>query len=231
MRLGRAIALALAGDGVNVVVHYGRSDQAASETADDIRAMGADAWAIQADLAQADAVAQLFSRAVDLAGPIDILINNASIFPADRVLETTTVAIERNVQINAVAPLLLSRAMASQRRSGHIVNLLDSRVNDYDQEHAAYHLSKRMLLTLTRMLSMELAPLIAVNAVAPGLVLPPPGKDESYLRQMAHTNPLNRHGDAEDIAEAVMYLVNSRFVTGQVLFVDGGRHMKGNMYG
>jgi len=134
------------------------------------------------------------------------------------------------VQVHALAPLTLSRALAKQGRDGHIINMLDSRVTDYDRDHAAYHLSKRMLLTLTRMLAMELAPRIAVNGVAPGLILPPAGKDESYLRDLAHTNPMNRHGGVGDITDAVLYLLTSRFVTGQVMFVDGGRHMRGPLY-
>ena len=111
------------------------------------------------------------------------------------------------------------------------MNLLDSRITDYDREHAAYHLSKRMLFALTRMLALELAPRTIVNAVAPGLILPPEGKDEDYLRRMAHTVPLNRHGDAGDIEQAVLFLLRCEFVTGQVIFVDGGRHMEGRVYG
>jgi len=230
-RLGRAMALALGAEGANVVVHYGRSAGAAAETAGQIHAAGAKAWALQADLSDPAAAAGLFARAVELAGPVDILINNASIFPAGSVLTVTPEEITRNLDLHAVAPLLLSRAMADQQRPGHIVNMLDSRVGDYDRHHAAYHLSKRMLHTLTRMLALELAPRIAVNAVAPGLILPPPGEDADFLQRLAHTNPLDRHGGPADITDAALYLLRSRFVTGQVLFVDGGRHMKGSVYG
>ena len=102
---------------------------------------------------------------------------------------------------------------------------------DYDRAHAAYHLSKRMLFTLTRMMALEFAPQIRVNAVAPGLILPPPGQDASFLERMASTNPLGRHGDASDVADAVLFLTGAGFVTGQVIYVDGGRHMKGAVYG
>jgi len=230
-RLGRAIALDLGSEGVNVIVHYGRSAEAAADTAEEVRAAGVHTWTLQADLARREPASSLFGRAVELAGPIDILINNASIFRPDRVLDCPPEDIDLNLQIHAVAPLLLSRAMAAQGRRGHIINLLDSRVTDYDRDHAAYHLSKRMLLTLTRMLAIELAPRIAVNAVAPGLILPPPGQDDAYLDKMASGNPLNRHGGPSDIVRAVRYLLASDFVTGQVLFVDGGYHMKGNVYG
>ena len=230
-RLGGAMALALAGRGVNVIVHHNRSALAAGQTAEQARAAGVASWPIQADLADPAGAADLFSRAVALAGPIDILINNASIFLAGRILDLTPEDIARNMSVHAAAPLMLTRAMAAQDRPGHVVNLLDSRIGDYDREHAGYHLSKRTLFTLTRMLALELAPRIAVNAVAPGLVLPPEGEDEDYLDRLAHTNPLNRHGDAKDVTDAVIFLLESGFVTGQVLFVDGGRHMKGSVYG
>ncbi len=229
-RLGRATALALAGEGANVVVHYNRSANAAETAAEEIRAAGAAAWTLQADLSDPREVDSLMPRAIEAAGQIDILINNASIFQAGSIMEVTVEEIADNVQVHALAPLTLCRALARQGLDGHIINMLDSRVTDYDRDHAAYHLSKRMLLTLTRMLALELAPRIAVNGVAPGLILPPAGKDESYLRDLAHTNPMNRHGGAEDITDAVLYLLTSRFVTGQVMFVDGGRHMRGRVY-
>ncbi|HNR34300.1 MAG TPA: SDR family oxidoreductase, partial [Candidatus Hydrogenedentes bacterium] len=135
------------------------------------------------------------------------------------------------VNLNALAPFLLGRCLAAQKRPGGIVNLLDARIADYDREHASYHLSKRLLFTLTRMMAVEFAPCVRVNGIAPGLILPPEGKDESYLAQLAATNPLNRYGSPDDVAEAVLYLLRSDFVTGQVIFVDGGRHMRGGMYG
>ncbi len=230
-RLGRAIALALAGQGAGVVVHYNTSADAAGETAEQVRAAGAKCWTVQADLADPAAAEGLFGRAVEQAGPIDILVNNASIFPAGDLLETTPDEIALNVQVHATAPLQLSRALAAQQRGGHIVNLLDARIADHDRSHAAYHLSKRVLLALTRMLALELAPRIAVNAVAPGLILPPPGEDDSYLAKLANTNPMGRHGAPRDVAEAVIFLVTSRFITGQIIFVDGGRHMRGSVHG
>ena len=230
-RLGRAIALALARNGSNVVVHYNRSGQAANETAEQVRAEGVKCWTVQADLADSSAAASLFTRALELAGPIEVLVNSASVFPTGRVLDTTSEDIARSVQIHAAAPLLLGQAMAAQQRPGHIVNILDSRITDYDREHAAYHLGKRMLFTLTRMLAIELSPDIAVNAVAPGLILPPPGENEEHLTRMSGTNPMNRHGDPKDVADAVLYLLKSSFVSGQVIFVDGGRHLRGSVYG
>lgn len=229
-RLGRATALALASEGADVVVHYRGSEADARNTATEIEKAGRRAWTLQADLADAAQAEALIPRAIRMAGPIDILINNASIFPIDQVVDFSPADLAVNVQVHAMSPLQLGRAFAAQNRSGDIINFLDSRVTDYDREHASYHLSKRMLYTLTRLLAVEFAPQIKVNAVAPGLILPPPGKDEAYLEQLKTTNFLQRYGRAEDIAAAVVFLLNSDFITGQVIFVDGGRHLKGRMY-
>lgn len=231
-RLGRAMALYLAEQGAAVVVHYHTSQQQAESLQSAIEQTGGRAVLCQADLADAGQADGLVGKAVELLGrPLDILINNASIFQEQRLLDTTSQAMAENMMIHAYAPLTLSRAFAAQAESGHIVNLLDSRVQDYDKLHVPYHLSKRSLLALTRMLAVELAPAVAVNAVAPGLVLPPEGQSDDYLTDLAHTNPLNRFGSGQDICEAVTFLVQSTFITGQVIYVDGGRHMKGHMYG
>lgn len=229
-RIGRAIALALAQQNAKVVVHYNRSEEAAAALCEQVEGMGSSAWMAKADLTDPDETSSLFHRAIAEAGPIDMLINNASIFDQETLWETTEASLQRNLQIHAMAPLVLARDMAKQERAGHIVNLLDARATVYDRRHASYHLSKRMLMTLTRMLALELAPNIAVNAVAPGLIIPPAGQDESYLKRYAHCNPLNRHGSAGQVADAVLFLLASRFVTGQVIYVDGGYHMKGHMY-
>jgi hypothetical protein len=232
-RIGRGVALALAEAGVDVVVHYRSSRGEAEATASLIRRAGRQAWSVQADLGNADQAATLLARAAEAAAaPVDILVNNASTFSADTVMDFTPQTLLASVQLHAMAPLVLARAFAAQKLpAGDIVNFLDSRMEDYDRRHASYHLGKRMLWTITRMLATELAPAIKVNAVAPGLILPPKGKDEQYLADLAHTNPLNRVGSVAGIAAAVRMLVESDFITGQVIYVDGGRHIRGNFYG
>jgi len=229
-RLGRAMALALAQEGVRVVAHHNRSEREAALLCDEITRSGGSAWRVQGDLAEAEQVQRVFRDAVAQAGPIDILINNASIFESDTIWDATEDSVLLNLRIHAMAPLTLAREMARQGSEGHVVNLLDTRVTVYDKEHASYHISKRVLATLTRMLAVELAPKIVVNGIAPGLILPPAGQDESYLQGLVYTNPLKRHGGPRDVAEAMLFLLRSHFVTGQILYVDGGYHMKGHMY-
>jgi len=229
-RIGRVIALTLARNGAHVVVHYHQSAQEALELCSEIQRLGVSAWPVPGDLMDAQQAEKIFPDAVAKAGPIDILVNNGSIFEKDTLWEATEESIGKNVRIHAVAPLILARQLARQERTAHIVNLLDTRVAVYDREHASYDLSKSMLLTLTRMLALELAPKVAVNAIAPGSILPPPGQGQAYMAKLTYTNPLNRIGDPEEIAETVLYLVRSRFVTGQIVYVDGGMHLKGHLY-
>ncbi len=224
-RLGAAIARALSGEGASVVIHYNRSHGPAERLAQELEAAGTSAWVVKADLGKSEEVDALIPRALELSGPLDILVNNASIFSPDTLMEATFEDVVQNLRVNAWAPLALSRSFARHAKRGAIVNFLDTRVADYDWRHFSYIASKNVLELWTRMTALEFAPEIRVNAVAPGLILPPPGEDEAYLRAMKDTVPLKRHGGAEDIARAVIFLLHSDFVTGQVIYVDGGRHL------
>lgn len=229
-RLGRAMALALARQGVHVIVHYHRSEAEARQVLEEIQQGQGVGWLIQADLNRPEEAETLLDKARDQAGLVDILINNASIFQEETLWESSSASLQRNMHLHAYAPLVLARALAAQDRPAHIINLLDSRVQDYDKQHLPYHLSKRTLLSLTRILALELAPKISVNGIAPGLILPPEGQDPDYLEKLAHTNPLNCHGGPQDIVDALLFLLQSRFISGQIIYVDGGRHMKGKIY-
>ena len=229
-RLGRAAALGLARAGMDVALHFRESRNEAEVLAEEIRAMGRRAWTFGADLAEEGAADALATNAEDGAGPIDVLVNNASIYPEDRLNDLSESSLAENIRVNAWVPFALARRVAAQGRPACVVNVLDTRIRDYDARHVAYHLSKRMLFSLTRMMALEYAPRVRVNAIAPGLVLPPPGKSEAYLAELSPTNPLNTHGEAEDVVRAIRFLVEGTFVTGQVIYIDGGRHMLGGLY-
>ena len=230
-RLGRAIAIALGRCGASVVVHCNRSRDEAAALVEELKASGVGAWTVQADLASPAGRRKVMSEALKMCGGFDILVNNASVFPEDRLAELDENAAWRIFRVNVFAPLDLSLAFAHQGRPGCIVNMLDSRITMNDARHASYHLGKRMLFNITRMLALDLAPRIRVNAVAPGLILPPAGRDERWMKRFAGRNPLRRRGFPEDVADAVLFLVSNPFVTGQVIYVDGGEHMKGAMHG
>lgn len=229
-RIGKAIALALAKEGANVVIHCNRSEDEAEQTAEEIRQLGCESSVLQYDLNEPDRISLFAQARHATGGDINILINNASIFEEGDPCSTTAEEFTTNMNIHALSPLLLSQCLAAQQSGGDIVNILDTRILECDNKHSAYHLSKRTLFTLTRMLAKEFAPQIRVNAVAPGLVLPPQGKDEAYIKELAHSLPLQKHGSAEDVADAVIYLLKSSFITGQVIYIDGGRHLRGSSY-
>jgi pteridine reductase len=224
-RIGRETALTLADQGVNVVIHFNRSDSEARRLAEQLQLKGVKVWTVQADFRRSDEYQTLIERAQQAAGGLDILINNASIFPLETLKDLTWSELSANMEVNAWVPFVLSRQFAERIGRGKIVNLHDSRLKGYDWTHVGYILSKHVLAAMTRMMALEFAPNITVNAVAPGLILPPPGKDESYLQNLLHTVPLQRHGEAQDIADAVVFLVRSDFITGNVIYVDGGRHL------
>jgi pteridine reductase len=231
-RIGRAIAIALAEEGVHVVVHDRRALVAeTNKVCGEVVACGAKSWQILADLERPEEYESLIAQALKAAGSLDILINNASIFLPGTVMDVGFSDVTRHLQVNAWAPFVLSREFARLAERGKIVNLLDTRITGYDRSHVAYVLSKKILSVLTTMCALEFAPGFTVNAVAPGLILPPAGKDENYLDGLAETIPLRKHGGPGDIAAAVLYLLKSDFVTGQILYVDGGRHLGEELHG
>ncbi len=230
-RLGRVTALALAGEGANIIVHYRSSEVEAEELAGDIRRRGVQAWTVQADFAQPEEYTSLLPRALHMAGSLDILINSASIFPANTLADITFAGLMSNTEVNAWAPFVLMRCFKELVGAGKIVNLLDTRINGYDWGHVGYIVSKHILAVFTQMTALDYAPDITVNAVAPGLILPPPGQTEEYLDKLVDTVPLKRHGEPEDVADAIVYLLTSAFCTGNIIYVDGGRHLKEHVNG
>lgn len=161
---------------------------------------------------------------------MDVLVNNASIFPPGRMEAMALGDLFTNIRINAWAPFLMTRALWTRLRgSGErasVVNLLDTRLVGTDLAHAPYHLSKALLAEITTMTALEFGPELQVNGVAPGAVLPPEEMDESYLESLTGELPLKRRGHPSDITGATLYLLGAPFVTGQVIFVDGGRHIR-----
>jgi pteridine reductase len=228
VRLGRALALALAEQHVQVAVHYGSSIEAAQEVVAQIRSMGGEAIALPADLRNVSRVSDVIKRAADQFGPIDILINSAAIFKPGNPIETTAAEWDEHFSINVKAPFFLSQAFAAQvgrDRSAHIINIADWRGVRPDAEHAAYSITKAALIALTRTLALALAPNIQVNAIAPGAILLPADQDQAYLDRLAATIPLKRSGSPDDVAQAMLYLLRSTFITGDLIFVTGGQHL------
>lgn len=228
-RLGRAIALELAGAGFDVAVHFHGSAREAEETVAAIRAMGRDAVPVGADLAQETAVAALLPAAAAALGPIGVLVNNASVFERDEWDTASRDSWDAHLGLNLRAPLVLTQAFARAlpgSAQGVVVNLLDQRVWSLTPHFLSYTVSKSALWSLTRQLALALAPRIRVNAIGPGPALPSPRQSaEQFARQCAST-PL-RHGTTpEEVGRAVLAILALPALTGQMLALDGGQHLQ-----
>ena len=229
VRIGRALALRLAERGANVCIHYGSSGSAAESTLAEIVACGVRGTAVQADFREPVAAAgSVFDHACAELGSIDLLVNSAAIFEPGDLLHTDESLWDRHLDINLKAPAFLSRELAARLppdRSGHIVNIADWRGQRPGTGFLAYTVAKAGLIALTRSLALELAPRIQVNAIAPGAILPPPGESAETFQQRAAGIPLERTGTPQAIVDALIYFIESDFITGQVLTVTGGEDL------
>lgn len=228
VRVGRAITLELARAGAHVVVNYHSSAEAAQQTVADARALGVEALAVQGDVANADDVALLAATVRERFGGADCLINSASHFGKTPLLSTDPAVLDewrRVTRILIDGPFYLANTLAPQmleRGGGAIVNIVDLTVFEPWRNFAAHAVGKSGLLVLTRQLALELAPTVRANAVALGNILPPPGWSEQQIAAHARRSLLGRWGSPEEAAQAVRFLLEADFITGEVLTVDGG---------
>lgn len=229
-RIGRVLAEKLAEHGASVVVHYRASGDEAAATVAAICEMGGEAWWLDGDLADPAVAAELVDRAAGTAGrPLDILVNNASIFEPGGLLDTTLDHWEANQAVNLRAPMQLAQAFARQLpegRPGDIVNLNDFRGARPGADHFAYTISKVGLHGLTRSLALDLAPRIRVNELALGAVLAPAGASEEYVRTLRSEIPTGKFPSPHEVAHALVFLLENAAVTGQTVYLDGGRNLK-----
>jgi NAD(P)-dependent dehydrogenase (short-subunit alcohol dehydrogenase family) len=160
-------------------------------------------------------------------GKIDILINNASVYFPGKFTEETPFQIETQLRVNFTAPLLLSKLFAEQKKlkEGCIINILDARISDFARADGSYWLSKKCLFELTKQLAVQLAPKIRVNALAPGALLPPAGGIAFSQKAAAKATTLKRLPKMRELVNAALFLVGNDAVTGQTIFIDGGRHL------
>jgi pteridine reductase len=225
VRVGRAIALALARGGADVAVHYRGSAAEAEEVAAAIRAAGRRATPLQADLVHPEDCRRLVRSAVSALGGLDVLVHSAANFHRAPLAETDENLWDDAMNVNARPALLLAREAAPvlKQRRGRIVLVSDALASAPVRGYVAHAASKAAVEGLVRALAIELAPEVSVNGVAPGTVLVPAGTSEDVAARWASEIPLRRIGTAEDVADAVVFLSSgSGFVTGQIVHVDGG---------
>ncbi|MEI6971780.1 MAG: SDR family oxidoreductase [bacterium] len=225
LRLGRAVCEALAARQCNLVIHCRRSRKQAAALSRDLRRGGVSTFVVNGDLSTGAGCRAVMRQACRAAGKIDILVNNASVFGCDRIAGMTEKKMQEQLRVNFIGPVMLMREFVRQTAAGKIVNMLDRRVAGNEAGCLPYLLSKKALGELTRSAALELAPGVTVNGVAPGPVLPAVGRGLPPAMRLAGAIPLGRRPAPADIAAAVVFLLESDAITGQILFVDGGQHL------
>jgi NAD(P)-dependent dehydrogenase (short-subunit alcohol dehydrogenase family) len=224
-RVGKAVAMTLAQAGANLVVNYYSSDTAARQTVEAAQALGVGALAVQADVGDLEQVRALVAAAADRFGAVDILVNSASIWQKTPMPMGDFADWHRVLGLMVHGSMYCADAVApmmQERGEGAIVNIVDLSAWKPFSGYIAHSVGKAGLLALTRALALELAPTVSVNAVAPGPVLPPPDYSEKQIARIAGRTLKRRWGSAQDVADAVRFLVEADYITGEVIVVDGG---------
>jgi NAD(P)-dependent dehydrogenase (short-subunit alcohol dehydrogenase family) len=236
-RVGRAIALALARAGSSVAIHYGSSEEAAQETAEDLRSLGVEAWTFQGDLSQPAAIRELLAEVGSSCPHLDVVVNSAASFKKRPFADIDAEEWNEVLAVNLRAPFLVTREAApllraSLRPTGEaaaVVNMVDLSATLPWPGYAHHGVSKAGLLHLTRQAARELGPQIRVNAIAPGAILPPPGMeaDSEEWREVGHRLPVGTTGHPDQVGDTAVFLASNDFITGTVITVDGGEHLLG----
>ena len=237
-RLGREIALALAGAGWRVAVHYRDSLEDATKTVADCAHLTTGAAAFRCDLGDETAVRQLLPTVVEALGPVDAVVNSASTFEHDTTASFSFAAMEKHMRSNAGAAILLAQALHAHivRRSppapasgaainAAVVNLLDQKLWNQNPDFLSYTLSKAALEAANTMLALSLSPLLRVVGVAPGLTLTSHLLSDAKFAALHTLSPLGRSSTAQDVAATVLFALQNRSITGTTLLVDGGQHL------
>jgi NAD(P)-dependent dehydrogenase (short-subunit alcohol dehydrogenase family) len=229
-RIGRAIALALAGDGWDLALHYHRSAGEARSLQAEIEAMGRRAATVAWDLADPESATPFVQEVRHALGPVSLLVNNASVLERDSLASMTLQSFRRLVDINLTSQVLLMQAFAAQAdlpAAASIVNMLDQQMAAPSPRFFSYGIAKIGLEGATRLAAFELAPRVRVNGIAPGWVLASPMQTEDAHLDRQRAMPLGEGLSPDDIVHAVRYLIKAAHVTGEVLLVDSGQRLIG----
>jgi pteridine reductase len=224
-RVGAATALYCAKRGYDIALHYQRSESEAKALQEQIKSLGSECRIFSHDLADIKGLPGLATKVKQAFPRCTALVNNASVFERAGLMETDEALFDRQMDINFKAPFFLTQAFVKTFGEGSVVNILDTDVTGTGTSHFAYLLSKKALLEFTRMAARELGPKIRVGGVCPGSMLPSAENPDGYEDKVAKLIPLKENPSLDELAEAVLWLTQQRHVTGQVIFVDGGKHV------
>jgi NAD(P)-dependent dehydrogenase (short-subunit alcohol dehydrogenase family) len=227
-RIGSAIAISFAKAGWNIALHFGTSLTEAKNLKKELEEYGAKVSLIQADLKDSADIKNIIPAANDALGPLNCLVNNAALFERDDIHTATEDSFESHMNINLLAPILLSQAFAAQLPhdvQGNIINIVDQRVFNLRPEFLTYTLSKSGLWTLTQTTAMALAPTIRVNAIGPGPTLANTRQTAAQFKQQKESVPLGYGPSPEEIADTVHFILGASSMTGEFIALDGGQHL------
>lgn len=227
-RVGRAIAVALGGRGMRVAVHFNAAADGAQETVRQIRAAGGDGEVIAADLTDSNAPARLISGVVEMFGSLDVLVNSAAVMVRTPFGDVTPRAWDDIMALNQRAPFFLAQAAAPHLRAvrGVIVNIADLAAFETWPAFIPHGISKASVVYMTRALARVLAPEVRVAGIAPGTVFLPENWNRDEAEHLRETTPLARHGSPSDVSSTVLFILDSDYLTGETIIVDGGRHVR-----
>lgn len=224
VRIGKYLAEKLAYDGYSIAIHYNNSEHEAYKLAKNLLPL-TNVMLFKADLTKKDQTTQLIDNINKQLGPVNLLINNASICKNDNLTCLDSSVLENHFSIHVNNIIYLSKSMANQEVSGDIINIIDSDISRNLKKFFSYNLSKKSLFDLTKMLSVSLAPSIKVNAIAPGPMLFKEGQNPQVYKDLINESPLHREATLQELYDSITFLVNNNSITGQTIYLDGGRHL------
>lgn len=224
-RIGKALALHLSKQGYTIALHCFSSKKEAAATANAILKQGGSCGIFCCNLADSASAQTLIKTVIETFGQLDVLINNASVFKPGCLKSSSVSDLDQSYAIHLRAPYILMQDFARLQKQGQIINILDTKISNITLTHVPYLLMKKALKDLTLMAAAELAPNFRVNGICPGPILAPEGKGQPYLKKIGKTVPLQTHGTVKDLCAAVDFLLQADYVTGQMLFEDGGAHL------
>jgi NAD(P)-dependent dehydrogenase (short-subunit alcohol dehydrogenase family) len=226
-RIGSELSRHLAGKRWDLVLHYNSSFEQVQDLEEELKLAfpEGDYRIMQADLNNSAETENLIPNVISAFGRLDLLINNASVFEPGGVEDTSTEQFDKHININLRAPFILTQNYITHSEEGVIVNITDTRITKNSNDYTAYNLSKKALWEFTKIAALEAAPKVRVNALAPGLVLPPAGKSKKYFNNLAANTPLQKPAGLVPLIKSIDYIIENENLTGQILFCNSGEQL------
>ncbi|MFK5975893.1 MAG: SDR family oxidoreductase [Sulfurovum sp.] len=223
-RIGKSIVLQLVKMGYNIIIQYNTNEDKAKKLQKKLQKQDLVCHIIQIDFLN---IKETQKKIKDIFNKynISVVVNNSSSFLNSSILDDGLKTFNKVIKINLTIPYLIIKSFLKIRKKGLIINILDTKITQNETLHLDYLLSKKFLLSATELLAFQSAPKVRINAISPGLILPPEDKDINYLKELSKKIPLKKIGDTNHIQEALKFFIKNKFVTGQNIFLDGGEHL------